>query len=189
MRIKQQIRYLKRDKLFSIVNILGLSISFSLIFLLLIFIRTENNVDDFHEKNIYRLVRANECAFSPPFGQYIVDNIEGVESFCRVFVLDATLKSDENLLRTPNCYYTDTNFLDMFSVQIMNGDSKEILNTKNSVIISESFAKKLLFLKTLDKIHISPRLMLSSRLMQWAIILIAITLRNMIGVSFYQHYM
>jgi putative ABC transport system permease protein len=143
MLIKQQIRYLRRNKLFSIVNILGLSISFTLIFLLLIFIRTENNVDGFHKKKIYRLVRANECAFSPPFGQYIVDNIEGVESFCRVFVLDATLKSDENLLRTLNCYYADPNFLDMFSVQLMNGDTKEILNTKNSVIISENFSKKL----------------------------------------------
>jgi len=143
IQFKQQIRYLSRNKLFSLVNILGLSISLTLAFLLIIFNGIENNVDGFHKEDIYRVVRANECAFSPPFGQYLVDNIDGVESFCRVFVLDATLKSDENLLRSRNCYYTDANFLDMFSLKLITGNLDEALSAENNVILSESFAQKL----------------------------------------------
>ncbi|MGV8093700.1 MAG: ABC transporter permease [Mangrovibacterium sp.] len=143
MQFKQEIRYLRRNKLFSLVNILGLSISLTLVFLLMVFISSENSVDSYHKKKTYRLVRANECAFSPPFGQFLVDNIEGIESYCRVFVLDATLKSNENLLRTPNCYYTDSNFLEMFSVQLITGKQDEALNARNNVVISESFAHKL----------------------------------------------
>jgi putative ABC transport system permease protein len=143
--LKQAFRYFQKNKLFSIVNILGLSISVALIALLSVFISTESNVDRFHknESRIYRVVRANECAFSPPFGQYIVDNIDGAETFCRTFVLGATLKSDNNLLKSPNCYYVDSNFFEMFSFPLIKGESKSVLVAQNSIVLSESYAKRL----------------------------------------------
>jgi ABC-type antimicrobial peptide transport system permease subunit len=60
--LKYALRHLLKNKLFSAVNILGLSLSGILVFLLMVFISTEKGV-----------VHAEECAFSPPFGQYIVD--------------------------------------------------------------------------------------------------------------------
>ncbi|HEX3009570.1 MAG TPA: ABC transporter permease, partial [Bacteroidales bacterium] len=133
-----------KNKLFSIVNCLGLSISIVLIFFLTIYVSTEKSVDQFHKnERIYRVLRNNECAFSPPFGQYIVDNIEGAESFCRIFVIEATLKSDFNLIKSPNCYYADANFFEIFSFPVIKGTPENILESSNSVALSESFSKKL----------------------------------------------
>lgn len=143
--IKQTIRLLLKNRLYSVVNIAGLSISISLVVLLMVYISKEKNVDGFHENkdNIYRVVRNNECAFSPPFGQYIADNIDGVKSFCRTFVLEATLKSEYNLLQSPDCYYVDSNFFEMFSFPLIAGEAGKVLNARNNVVISESFAKQL----------------------------------------------
>lgn len=143
--IKFALRHLLKNKLFSAVNILGLSLSGILVLLLMVFISTEKGVDKFHENEsrIFRVVRADECAFSPPFGQYLVDNIDGVESFCRTFVLEATLQSENNLLKSPNCFYVDSSFFEMFSFPLVKGDARSVLTVRNSIVLSESFAKRL----------------------------------------------
>jgi len=143
--LKQSLRHFSKDKLFSIVNIFGLSISFVLILLLSIYITNEKNVDSFHTngKRIYRLTRAGECAFSPPFGQYVADNIEGVESYCRTFELEANLKSDYNLVKSPSCCYVDSNFFQMFSFPLVTGNAKTVLAARNNIVLSERFAKKM----------------------------------------------
>ncbi len=141
--LKQTFRYLWRNKLFSFVNIAGLSISLALVFLLSVYISTEKNVDRNHTEKIYRLTRNGECAFSPPFGQYLKDNVEGVESYCRVFIIDATLKSEYNLLHSNRCYYADSNFFKMFSLPLEKGKEGEALASRNNVMISQSYAAKL----------------------------------------------
>jgi putative ABC transport system permease protein len=143
--LKQSLRHYKKDKLFSIVNIFGLSISFILVLLLSIYITNEKNVDSFHTngKKIYRLTRAGECAFSPPFGQFVADNIEGVESYCRIFILEANLKSDYNLVKSPSCCYVDSDFFQMFSFPLVIGNPETVLAARNNIVLSERFAKKM----------------------------------------------
>jgi putative ABC transport system permease protein len=145
VRIKQTLRYFWKNKLFSIVNILGLAISFVLILLLTAYITNEKNVDGFHKNHdrIYRITRAGECAFSPPFGQYVADNIEGIDSFCRTFILEANVKSDFNLMKSSFCYYADANFFTMFSFPLITGSPQTVLAARNNVVLSETFAKKL----------------------------------------------
>jgi hypothetical protein len=104
-------RHFRKNRLFSSVIVLGLSISMVLVLLLSVYIANENNIDGFHKNSdrIYRVTRAGECAFSPPFGQYVADNTEGIESYCRTFILGANLKSDHNLVKSQSCYYVDSN--------------------------------------------------------------------------------
>lgn len=142
---KYAFRHLLKNKLFSLVIIFGLSISAVLVLLLTIFIQTEKNVDQFHSNSnrIFRLTCSGECAFSPPFGQYLADNIEGIESYCRTFMLEATLKSDYNLLKSHSCFYADSNFFSMFSFPLVKGDTRNVLAVRNSVVLSEDFSKRL----------------------------------------------
>ncbi len=141
--LKQTFRYLWRNKLFSFVNIAGLSVSLALVLLLTIYISTEKNVDGNHEDKIYRLTRNGECAFSPPFGQYLKDNISGIDSYCRVFIIDATLKSEYNLVHSNRCYYADSNFFKMFSLSLEKWKKDELLASRNNVVISQSYAAKM----------------------------------------------
>lgn len=143
--LKMVFRNYWNNKLFSIVNCIGLSVSIVVTILLFIYISTEKGVDKFHKnsENIYRVLRNNECAFSPPFGQYIVDNIPGAEAYCRIFVLEATLKSDYNILTSPNFYYADSNFFQMFSFSLKSGNPLKVLESPNNIVLSESYAEKL----------------------------------------------
>ena len=51
-------RNLKRNRIFSIINILGLSIGLSCAMLILLYVKDETSFDKFHKKvdNIYRIV-------------------------------------------------------------------------------------------------------------------------------------
>ncbi len=147
--IREYLKYItnlfRRDKTFSIVNVFGLSIAIAFTTLIIIYVHTESNVDNFHKNSdrIYRVVRAGECAFSPPFGQYIKDNIGGVGSFCRTFNIQSVFRYNENLLNSQHCFYADSSFFTMFSFPLLRGDPKKVLNDKRGVVVSESFAKRL----------------------------------------------
>jgi len=143
--IKQSLRNIGKNKLYTIVNISGLSVSLVLILFLSIYIINEKNIDGLHKngKRIYRVIRAGECAFSPPFGQYVTDNISGVEAYCRTFMLEANLKSDYNLVKSPSCCYVDSNFFKMFSFPLTMGNRETVLASRNNIVLSESFAKKM----------------------------------------------
>ncbi len=142
---KQTFRNLARHKLTSLVNILGLSVSISLIILLSVFLETEKSVDAFHANSnrIYRVLHSNECSFSPPFGQYIQDNLEGIESWCRTFDIEATLKTDITLQKSKSCFFADSGFFEMFSFPLIQGNSAQVLKDKNSVVLSQTGAQKL----------------------------------------------
>jgi putative ABC transport system permease protein len=143
--LKLAFRLLLKNKLFSWVNITGLSIALALILMLLVYVKTENSVDSFHvnKDRIYRVVHSNGCAFSPPFGQYVVDNVKGVKTYCRIFNLEAVLRYSDNIIRDPNCFFVDANFFSFFSFPLIKGVPNKVLEAKNNIVISESFARQL----------------------------------------------
>ena len=91
------------NKLFSFVNVFGLVIAITLIGFLYVYIDNEKSVDQFHtsSENIYRVVNENGCAFNYPLGQYVVDNIDGVEEYLRTFSLEAGLKYKDKSIHAP----------------------------------------------------------------------------------------
>jgi putative ABC transport system permease protein len=145
IQLKQTIKILLKNKLFSWVNITGLSIALTLILMLLVYVKNETSVDSFHvnKDRIYRVLHSSGCAFSPPFGQYIVDNVKGVETYCRTFNLEAVIRYSDNIIRTPNCLFVDSNFFTFFSFPLVQGLPNQVLEAKNNIVISESFARQL----------------------------------------------
>lgn len=139
LQLKFIIRSLLRNKRIMFIHIGGLAIAFTFILLLSFYVRTESSVDKFHEhgKNIYRVLRDNTCAFSPPFGDYTKDHIAGIKAYTRVFEMETVLKHDENILKTKNCMFVDTTFFSIFSFPFVTGS----LQHKNDIVVSESFAK------------------------------------------------
>ncbi len=146
-------RNLLRNKSFSVLNIVGLSIGLAVTALILIWINFEVGVDQFHEKKdrIYEVY--NEYPIdgeiwtwnSTPkiMGPTIKKDYPEVEGVSRYNYDDTFLFSvDEKRIKSTGTI-VDPDFLNMFSFPLIEGNIKTVLEDVNSVVITETFAKKL----------------------------------------------
>jgi putative ABC transport system permease protein len=145
-------RNLKRNRIFSVINILGLATGMASAILILLWIQDEISFDRFHVKED-RL-----------FQVYRQDNTNGnsttVENTPKI--LAHTLKTEypdvEDVVRWQNTNFlltvgdrhfnvpgnfTDSGFLRMFSFPAMQGNPNLALNSPHDIVITESLAKKL----------------------------------------------
>lgn len=154
--IKTGWRKLRRSILFSAVNVLGLAVSFSCCFLILLYILDEISFDRFHS-NFSRLYRVTLTVSDSagvaadfvtgnsvfPIGPVMKDNIPEVESFVRTandFTPYVLRVNDDLFFQTP--LYADSNFFNLFSFPLLFGNSKDVLNATNSAVITEDLALK-----------------------------------------------
>ncbi|MBK8506490.1 MAG: ABC transporter permease [Saprospiraceae bacterium] len=74
------------------------------------------------------------------------DNFPEVKNYVRLgrwIANDVEFRYGENLFRGKNCFFTDPSFFDIFSFEMLLGDPKTALLEPNSLVLSESTAKKL----------------------------------------------
>jgi putative ABC transport system permease protein len=123
------------------------------VFLLSVYIRQELSVDDFHEKKdrIYLLVRDHPSdgnsisvsAFSNPVADVIKDKCPEVESYTRIvsrtIQIDITGKEKMNV----EALFADSAFFHIFSFPLLEGDISQVLATRQTAVLSQTFAAKL----------------------------------------------
>jgi|GEM_PF-3231775 len=146
--IKTSLKRLLNNKLYSIINIGGLSLSFAVAILILLYVNNELNVDKYHTNlnKIYRLVdrNGNYASVSAKFGEYIKNKYPEVESFSRYVELESVFQYEGNKsIKIDHIAFLDSSALDIFSINILKSKSKDMLRNDQSIIISESIAKKL----------------------------------------------
>jgi putative ABC transport system permease protein len=147
------IRTLFRNRISSLVNILGLAIGMAAFVLIIQYVRFELSYDDFHEKQevIYRIQqdRYNKgelttqwAAGCSAVGQALYENFEEVEDFTRFQKMSGVFSFGENKFREEEVYVADTSFFDLFSFQILEGDPRTVLINPMEMVLSESTARK-----------------------------------------------
>ena len=147
------LKNLRKQKLFSLINILGLTIGITCCLMLFLFILNEFSFDNFHKngKNIYRIMRVGEMngerrevpyvspAYAPALANDFPDAIKQVVRVDR----DNDLISYNNIsFNEKDIYLTDDNFFTFFSFPLAKGDPKTILKDPNSIVLTETTAKK-----------------------------------------------
>ncbi len=152
--IKIAYRNLIKTKLFSTINILGLSIGITACLLILHYVQYEKSYDRFHSKidQIYRLryerisengsaVRFASC--TPPAGALIRERFPEVDKLARVFRYRGVVISHEDIKFTEEkVFHAEPDFIDIFDFKFIKGDPKEALGSVDQALISESMAKK-----------------------------------------------
>jgi len=142
--IKSYLRHLVKNKLYTVVTVVGFAISLTFIVLLSVYIQNELAVDDFHVKKerIYRL--ENESVdFSPPIAVDLKNSIPEIEDFTRTLEGDGRINvSGEQKLKI-DYLGVDASFFAIFSFPLLKGISEEVLQTDNSIVLSKSMAIKL----------------------------------------------
>ncbi|MFA8451052.1 MAG: ABC transporter permease [Bacteroidales bacterium] len=145
---KSTFRNLFRFKLFSVLNILGLSISMTLAMLIFLFVHNELSTDK-HIPDVNRIYRGAFRWFN--LNASTVDTYEfSIPEIELVSVVNALDRNDGNLFVKndsekifPDFIEVDTNFLKMFQIPLLYGNPKIALKAKNSAVISAQMAKKL----------------------------------------------
>jgi len=149
--LKIGIRNILKYKVFSSINIFGLSVAMSICLLIILMLVDQKSYDNFHTKGdrIYRVLMHPKNNRSPyvtvPFpiastlktDYSIIDNTTCLR---RGFGGDALYK--ENLAEIKG-YFADVSFLEIFSFPLIQGDIKTALIRPNTMVISRTIAHQL----------------------------------------------
>ncbi|HVY75413.1 MAG TPA: ABC transporter permease [Puia sp.] len=148
------LRNLRKHKLYSAINIIGLATGMAACIVIMLFVYYERSFDNFQTKNIYRLsevqkfpgmVASQKVGLSMfPMGPTMKQDFPEILNFTRVNWEDQYLVNfGEKKVYYPRVYYVDTSFLDMFNFPLLSGDKKTVLLRPNSAVLTESAAQKL----------------------------------------------
>ena len=146
-------RDLKKNRIFTVINILGLSTGLTCGILVLLFVQNELSFDRYHlnADHIYRIVRkrigpsGEEYSTITPWimKDTILNNYPEVRSACRLdFHSDFILEYGEKRLFS-DIYYADPSLLDIFTFPLARGDKATVLKESDSVVLSEEMSEKI----------------------------------------------
>lgn len=147
-------RNIVKNKVFSVLNLLGLSVGIAACLLLFQYIYYENSFDEFHKnsENIYRVrydgYRNGEMMFAcaaavPAVGPAMKKNFPEVLEYSWAFPIDGIVTTDENIsFRERKMQIATPSFLKMFDWNIILGDTSS-LSKPFTAVITESSAKKI----------------------------------------------
>ena len=152
--IKHSIRSFKRQRAYVIINILGLSIGIACSLLIALFVINEASYDKFNVKKerIFRVILNGKIggqeitgAYTPAImGPTIPKEFPEVEDFLRMDGHGPTVVEFEKKIFTDNdIVQADSSFFNFFSIPVLKGDAKSLLNGPHKVVLSETMAKKI----------------------------------------------
>ena len=145
-------RNLRKNKIFSLINVLGLAIGLTCFMLISVFVHSELNYDRYpvEAKNIYRVNLSatgnGNVAVYPDVdlavGEGIKNAFSEVKAFTRISPVIDYIKYDDKDFKETRLAFADSNFFRFFSVPLLEGNPAEALVQPNSIVITKDFAKK-----------------------------------------------
>ena len=152
-----------RDKWYSLINILGLTIGITFSVFLIFYIKNELSYDRYHEKadRIYRIasyvkepdkdtMRWAICPF--PMATALSKDYPEVGEAVRIWGGGpggkTMLKAGNLRFYEDKVFFTDSNFFRVFTHQFIQGDPRTALVAPNSIVLTQSIAEKYFGKKT-----------------------------------------
>lgn len=151
---KITVRSLRANKLFTLINLVGLSTGMACAILLFLWVRDELRVDRFHEHadRLYQVMEHSHNPSSPNTGPHtsgllaeaLAEQIPEVEYAvaAKIRPESKTFSVDNQQIRA-TVQYAGLDFFRIFSYELIYGDGNQILSAKNAVVISEALAMSL----------------------------------------------
>lgn len=150
--LKTAFRNLRRNKIYSFINVIGLSLGLASAMLIILYVKDEISYDRFHQnvQNIYRVVSysvnkdgkgrkdGNSGYFQGPKFTAAVPELTG---FTRIQSAQEDIKTGTEV-HSQGFLKVDSSFFSIFSFPLLDGNAKTCLKEPYSVVISEDFAKK-----------------------------------------------
>lgn len=148
-------RNLSKRPGYSLLNIMGLAIGISCCLLIFQYVGHERSYDNF-EPDRNRIVRLGLDSYQqsklswqsatvyPAFGPTMKRDFPEVEDFCRLYDANLLLSNEAKHVRFSELkgYYADPSVLDMFHVQLIEGNAKTALDAPDKLLLSQTMARK-----------------------------------------------
>jgi putative ABC transport system permease protein len=152
--LKHSIRSFKRQRAYIIINVLGLSIGIACSLLISLYVINEASYDKFNVKKdrIYRAILNGKIsgqevtiATSPAImGSTMLKEFPEIEDFLRMSGFGPTIIEYNNQAFTEDhMIEADSSFFNFFSIPVLKGDPKNLLNAPHKAVLSESMAKRI----------------------------------------------
>ncbi len=146
-------RFIRRNKFFSLVNIIGLSSGLAICILIAIFVFDEFSYDQYNHNadRIFRIesnisINGNgiKTTYVPaPMANQMVKDFPQVENSVRLRKQGYTLvKKDGKNIMESDVVMSDPSLFDVFTLPMIAGSPSNALKEPNSIVISEKAAKK-----------------------------------------------
>jgi len=147
------LRHFKKDKWFSLLNVLGLTIGITFSLFLIFYITDELSYDRYH-KNADRVFRINSYIQEKdkntdwtlsqlPLGPELKKDYPEVEEMVRFISRERTLfKSGDNNFYETKIYYADSTIFKVFTYKFIEGNATAALNAPFDIVITKSLAEK-----------------------------------------------
>jgi len=146
-------RNIKKSKVYSGINILGLAAGMAVFILIMLFVWSELSYDRFHEHaaSTYRLAshvsmedkELGVFSVPAPLGPALTAEFPEVVRATRLINRNAGIVTiDDRLFEEPYALYAEPSFFDVFSVSVLSGDPKTMLAAPLGLVLTDETAQK-----------------------------------------------
>ncbi|WP_424963226.1 ABC transporter permease [Ekhidna sp.] len=151
--LKVAFRNFRKHASFSFLNIVGLTLGITVVFLITFFVTDELSFDQFHEKKdvLYRIVETQHyegqddfpVAVTPtPLAPVIRETYPEIVRSTRAAINYDNFKiADREISEGPGLW-VDKDFFDMFTFPLVSGSVHDFKNQLNALVLTEELAKK-----------------------------------------------
>jgi len=149
---KTAFRNLLHNKIYSFINIAGLSLGLACAMLIMLYVNDEVGYDRFHKNvsQIYRLDKETTkdngdfhynsyTGYFP--GPRFAAKIPEIQSFVRFQPGHADIKTDKDVQSQDICF-VDPDFFSVFTFPLIKGSATTVLSEPNSIVLTQDMAKK-----------------------------------------------
>ncbi|HTQ27278.1 MAG TPA: ABC transporter permease, partial [Puia sp.] len=149
---KTAFRNLLRSKIYSFINVAGLSLGLACAMLIMLYVKDEVSYDRFH-KNVNRIYRIDRQVSRDDGGTHngsytgyfqgprFAAKIPEIQSYSRFQPGLKDIKTGNGVQPQGVCY-VDTSFFSVFTFPLVNGNPKTVFAAPNSIVLTENMAKK-----------------------------------------------
>ena len=158
--LKTAFRNIMRNKFYSLINILGLSVGFGIFLLIFYYLKFEYNFDKHYPQanQMYRITTdmiwesgqiQRTAVSAPPTAPFLKKDYPEVLAATRFIPAYETLietqfddpsKPDQQYFE--QIYQIDTSFFDVFQIKLIRGNTRDIFSHSRTVVLSEKMAEK-----------------------------------------------
>ncbi len=147
-------RNLVKNKVFSSINIVGLAIGLASFILIALYVVDELSYDQYNNKadRIYRInsyikfggTELKMAVSSDAMGTALKKDYPEVEDYVRFYNSSGSklVKKGNQFINEDNVVHADSTLFNVFTLPVLSGDTRTALNDPNTVVITESTAKK-----------------------------------------------
>lgn len=148
-------RHLWKNRSYTFINLLGLTVGIACCLLILIYVQDEWSYDKWHDNGdrIYRMAlerkypgRSRHYAIIPQsYGASITDELPEVDDYCRLFYFQGAnmiINQGAETFEENQLMWADSNFFQFFDLPLLAGDKNSALVKPNTVVLTQSQAEK-----------------------------------------------